>query len=54
MPLALVAFGGNALLRPEDDGTGAEERQRAAEAAEPEWQRVRRAVRLQQQETQVL
>ena len=34
MPLALVAFGGNALLRPEDDGTGAEERQRAAEAAE--------------------
>lgn len=33
MPLALVAFGGNALLRPEDDGTGAEERQRAAEAA---------------------
>jgi carbamate kinase len=33
MPLALVAFGGNALLRPEDEGTGVEERQRAAEAA---------------------
>jgi carbamate kinase len=33
-PLALVAFGGNALLRPEDDGSGEEERRRAAEAAE--------------------
>ena len=34
MALALVAFGGNALLRPEDDGTGEEERRRSAEAAE--------------------
>lgn len=32
-PLAIVAFGGNALLRPEDDGTGEEERRRADEAA---------------------
>jgi carbamate kinase len=32
-PLALIAFGGNALLRPEDRGTIEEQRRRAAEAA---------------------
>ncbi len=32
-PLALIAFGGNALLRPEDRGTVEEQRERAAEAA---------------------
>jgi carbamate kinase len=32
-PLAVVAFGGNALLRPEDSGTLAEQQRRAEEAA---------------------
>lgn len=32
-PLAVVAFGGNALLRPEDDGTLVRQQQRAEEAA---------------------
>jgi carbamate kinase len=32
-PVALVAFGGNALLRPEDDGTVEEQLRRANEAA---------------------
>ena len=32
-PLAVVAFGGNALLRPEDDGTVEEQLRRADEAA---------------------
>ncbi|HEX7184303.1 MAG TPA: carbamate kinase [Thermoanaerobaculia bacterium] len=32
-PLGVVAFGGNALLRPEDDGTAEEQLKRATEAA---------------------
>ena len=31
-PLAVVAFGGNALLRPEDSGTTAAQLERAREA----------------------